>query len=188
MKLARTNGHLSPRGLNPSGFTLTEVMVAMVIGTFILTGILTTYVIAVKGLAGVSNYVEIHADGRYAVDRFAADMRGVNNITSYGASNLVCVVPVAFSSSGAVLSNKTIRYFSNAGAFYRWDSAVGVTNKIAANINQLTFTMYDRLGVPTANLSVAKGIQVDIKLRKMVVNQIQSEDFLSARLWMRNKP
>jgi hypothetical protein len=48
--------------------------------------------------------------------------------------------------------------------------------------------LYDKLGSNTVVLSNAKGVQVDIRLRKYVINQVQSEDYLSARLDMRNTP
>jgi hypothetical protein len=59
---------------------------------------------------------------------------------------------------------------------------------LATNICQLTFSLYDKLGNGTAVPSSAKGVQVDIKLRKYVLSIIQSEDFLSARYDMRNVP
>ena len=59
---------------------------------------------------------------------------------------------------------------------------------LANNIYDLTFTPYDRALQTNNVLSVMKGIQVDIKLRKNVLSQFQSEDYLSARLDMRNKP
>ena len=68
------------------------------------------------------------------------------------------------------------------------DSKTGQTSLLATNVQQLTFSLYDRLGTNTTVLGNAKGVQVNIHLRKYVLSQIQSEDFLSARLEMRNKP
>lgn len=171
-----------------AGFTLVESLIASAIGALILGGITTTYIFSLKSFRAISNYAEIHADGRLAVDYFSRDVRAVNSITSFNASNLVATIPTAFSSSGAVISNKTVTYSMSKGALYRTDSSTGKTSMLATNIYQLTFSLFDKVGNSTTLTGNAKGIQVDIQLRKIVISKIQSEDYLSARLDMRNKP
>jgi prepilin-type N-terminal cleavage/methylation domain-containing protein len=173
----------------PHGFTLVEMMVGLAIATTVLVGILATYILAVKGLVAVSNYAEIHHGGRKSADTIAKDMRGVSSISSFpNPSNIVVVIPTSFNSSGAITGSKTITYSMSNGALYRRDSITGLTSQLATNIYQLTFTLYDRNTNVTTQVSSAKGVQVDIKLRKTVISQIQSEDYLSARWDMRNIP
>lgn len=168
--------------------TLAETLIASAIGAFILTGVMTTYIMSVKGFTAISNYQQIHGDGRLAVTYFARDMRGVSSISSFAnPSNITVVIPTAFNSSGTVISNKTVSYTTSGGTFSRYDSSTGKTDMLAANINGLTFTLYDNAGNSNGvTVSNAKGIQLDIKLRKTVMSQVQSEDFLSARYDMRN--
>jgi len=173
---------------NEIGFTLVEVMVSSAIATFILAGLVTTHILSLKSFRALSNYAEIHADGRNAVDQFSRDMRSVYSISYYDSSNLVVLIPTAFSSTGGVLSNKTISFSLSNGALRRTDSSTGATSMLATNVYKLTFSLYDKVGTATIVRSTAKGVQVDIRLRKSVMNQIQSEDYLSARLDMRNKP
>lgn len=161
-------------------------MIGIVISSIILAGVLTTYIICMRGFRAISNYAEIHSGGRIAIDQFARDMRAVNSVTSYAASNLVVTIPTAFSATGTVLTNKTVTYSVNGGTLYRTDSATGNTKLMVRNIYDLRFVLYDKVGSPTTILNNAKGVQVDLKLRKYVQSQIQSEDFLSARLDMRN--
>jgi prepilin-type N-terminal cleavage/methylation domain-containing protein len=171
------------------GFTLVEMMIGLAIATAILMGILSTYILAVKGLTAVSNYAEIHAGGRRSADTIARDMRSVSSVVSFpNPSNIVVAIPTSFDLSGAVTGSKTVTYFMSNGALYRTDSSTGFTDRLATNIYQLTFTLYDRNTNVTSQLNSAKGIQVDIKLRKTVISQIQSEDYLSARWDMRNIP
>ena len=171
------------------GFTLVEMMIGLAIATTVLIGILSTYILAVKGLTAVSNYAEIHGGGRRSADTIAKDMRSVSSIVSFpNPSNIVVAIPTAFDSSGAITGSKTVKYFISNGALYRNDSSTGFTDRLATNIYQLTFTLYDRNTNVTSVLSSAKGVQVDIKLRKAVISQIQSEDYLSARWDMRNIP
>lgn len=170
-----------------AGFTMTEMLVATAIGTFIIAGITSTYLLSVKSFRAIGHYLEIHTNGRQAVDQFARDMRGVYSISSFNSNRVTATIPTAFNSSGSIISNKTVTYSLSHGALYRTDSTAG-TSMLATNIYQLTFMLYDRLGSNTTVLANAKGIQVDIRLRKYVISQVQSEDYLSARLDMRNKP
>ena len=171
------------------GFTLVEMMVGLAIATVVLIGILTTYILAIKGLTAVSNYAEIHGGGRRSADTIAKDMRSVSSISSFpNQSNIVVVIPTSFNSSGVITSSKTVSYFMSKGALYRTDSSTGFTDRLATNIYQLTFTLYDRNTNVTSLVGSAKGVQVDIKLRKNIISQIQSEDYLSARWDMRNIP
>ncbi len=159
---------------------------AVAIAGIIMAAVMTTYIISIRGFRAIANYAEIHADGRLAIDYFARDMRGVNEITSCSTSNLVVTIPTAFNSSGGIISRKTVAYFIRYGTLYRADSDAGATSALARNIYDLRFEMYDKVGNPTTLTSNAKGVQVDIKLRKNVQSQLQTEDFLSARLDMRN--
>ncbi|HXI83086.1 MAG TPA: hypothetical protein VNL17_03235 [Verrucomicrobiae bacterium] len=168
--------------------TLAETLVASTIGALVLVGVMTTYIMSVKGFTAMSNYRQIHGDGRLAVTYFARDMRGVSSISSFAnSSNITVIIPTAFNSSGAAISNKTVSYTMSGGVLSRYDSSTGFTDKLAANINGLMFTLYDNLGSSNGvTVNTAKGIQLDIKLRKTVMSQVQSEDYLSARYDMRN--
>jgi prepilin-type N-terminal cleavage/methylation domain-containing protein len=174
----------------PAGFTLAEMMMGTAIGVIVMAAVLTTYVLCLKQFRAISNYMEIHRAGRQSVDVFSQDIRGVSRVSSLNKTSLVVVIPTAFNSSGSVISNKTVTYSCNVsnGTLKRTDSSTGLTRVLASNINDLTFSLYDHVGSNTAVLTSAKGIQLDIKLRKTVMSQIQSEDFLSARLDMRNVP
>ena len=172
--------------LGRQAFTLVEMMMATAISAIVMTAVVSTYILSLKGFRAIENYAVIHADGRRAIDFFGRDMRAVSAISSFGASNMTVTIPTAFSTSGSVISNKTVSYSMSKGGLVRADSDLG-TSLLATNIYQLTFSLYDRVGSNTAVLANAKGVQVDIKLRKYVISQIQSEDYLSARLDMRNK-
>src|SRR5579862_4527543 len=118
------------------GFTLVEVLVGTAIATFILVGVLTTYIISMRSLAAITNYDKLHMDGRLAVEYFAKDIRAVTNIVSYpNVSNITVIVPTGFGNTGAVTNSATVTYSTSAGGFYRYDSRTGKTDLIATNIN-----------------------------------------------------
>jgi Tfp pilus assembly protein PilW len=174
---------------NTAGFTLVELSVSGAIGLFMIAGILTTYIVASRGFMAISNYWEIHHDGRTSVDQFAADMRGVYHINSFNTNGPVSVrIPTSFSTYGGVTSYKTVTYSYSNAALYRADSSTGRTAMLATNIYSLKFQLYNRVGTPETVLANAKAISLELFLRKYTAGQAQTEDFLSARLDMRNKP
>ncbi len=171
-----------------AAYTLMETLIAATIGSLILGAVMTTYVFAMKSFRAISNYVEIHSEGRMAIDLFARDVRAVSNIQSFSTNSITLTVPTSFSSSGSVTGSKTIAYELKGSEFWRTDVTAGTERKLASNVKTIKLSLYDKLGNPTTVLNTAKGIQVEIKLQKKVISQIQSEDYLSARLDMRNKP
>ena len=171
-------------------FTLSEVMIASAIGTLMLVGIMTTYVLSVRAYQGINNYAQIHGDGRKAIDRFALDMRSVSSVQSMNnsMSNATLVVTVPTNFVGSVPLNTTVTYTWSGGAFYRTDSSTGRTSLLATNVYSAAFSLYDKNLSSTNVVAQARCAQVDIKLRKYVANMPQTEDYLSARLAMRNTP
>jgi hypothetical protein len=159
-------------------------MIASAIGTLIMGGILSSYIMCVKGLRAVSNYCEIHTDGRYAIERFTNDMLGTSDIISFSETGpLIVKVP-----TNAVVysAKKTVRYDYTNQALVRTDYSTGQVWMLATNIYQLKFKLYDRVGNQTTVLSTGKAIQLEMFLRKYTGSTAQTEDYLSARLTMRN--
>ena len=179
---------MRPGTTTQTGFSLVELNIAMTIGTFIMAAVVSSYLVSVQGFQAVSNYAEIHRNGREAVNYFAKDMRAVYSITSFNGSNITVRIPTVFGSTGLVLSNKTVSYTYTGGGIYRYDSSTGYTDMLATNVYFLQYRLYDHIGSNTTLTSVAKSIGVEIRLRKSVVSLFQTEDFISARLDMRNKP
>jgi SMC interacting uncharacterized protein involved in chromosome segregation len=95
---------------------------------------------------------------------------------------------VAFSGTGLSTSNKTVTYTYTGGALRRTDSSTGATSTLATNVYQLSLALYDKVGNSTTVLSNAKGVRIELFLRKTLARQQQTEDYLSARLTMRNIP
>jgi prepilin-type N-terminal cleavage/methylation domain-containing protein len=180
---------VTPRWRETAGFTLTEMLVSVAIGGVILAALLTSFIMCQRSLLAISNYWQIHADGRVAIDRFAADMRQVSAVTSFNSnSTLVVVIPTNFTSNGTIQGSKTVTYSYGGGALKRTDSTTGLTTVLATNIYSLGFRLYDKVTSNTTVLSTAKGVQMELFLRLYTAGQAQTEDYLSARLVLRNTP
>ena len=176
-------------GRATAGYTLVETMVTSVIGTFILAGVLTSYVLCARYFYAISNYWEIHSQGRYTIERFACDMRAVSDVASINTnSSLVVTIPITFDNAGNAITTKTVTYSYTNGILNRTDSALNQTDQLAANIYQLQFRLYDRVGNLNTVIANSKSLQVELYLRKFTAGRAQTEDYLSARLDMRNKP
>ena len=74
-------------------------------------------------------------------------------------------------------------------AGWRRDSTrIAAENRSTERDSVAASCLRSHIGTNTTLTSVAKSIAIEIKLRKYTISQIQSEDFIAARLDMRNKP
>lgn len=170
----------------PGGYTLVEVLITLALGSFILTGILTSYVFSVRAFSRLSNYNEIQAAGRQSLDWFARDIRAGIQISSCTATQVVVLLPQTVSSSGVVTATNTVTHKIKSGVWYR--NSGGVSKPLTTNVTSLAFSLYDQAGNVTTQVSQAVSVQVDAFLTKSVQNKNQTTDFLSARYRMRNTP
>jgi hypothetical protein len=81
-----------------------------------------------------------------------------------------------------------VTYSYAGGALRRTDSTDNIPVLLATNIYACTFQLYDKVGALTTVRANAKAAQLDLWLRKYTAGRAQTEDYLSARLDMRNKP
>jgi len=174
--------------LSQAGFTLVEILFAMGISAFILAGVMTSYVFTVKGFRSLSNYNEIEADGRRALDWFARDLRAGMAIASCTSNQLIAVLPTTVGPDGQVTTSNQVSYVYQSGSLNRIHAGTGQTTLLAENVTQLTFSLYDVAGNVTTQTSHAASVQIHAVLQKNVQGKNQTTDFLSARLRMRNAP
>jgi len=170
------------------GFTLVELMMAAAIATFILAAVLSSYICMLRGFTALANYAQIHQQAGIAVEKFAKDMREVNNVASFTSSYLKVSIPTNFTATGTISGTNIITWSYTNQALRRTESITGLTRTLATNVTSLTLSLYDKNGSNTATLSSAKGVQIDIHLRKDVQSRTVSEDFRSARFDLRNVP
>ena len=163
-------------------------MVAIAILLILTTAIMSTYVFSIWSFQSITNYVQLHMDGRTAVNQFLNDMRGVYSVVSFAANGPVVVTIETNFANGAPLTTTATYTFSSSGHSISRSDDTGNTTQLATNVNNAVFTLYDRSGSNTAVLSTAKSIQLDLFLSNQVVKLRQTEDYLSARTVMRNVP
>jgi hypothetical protein len=166
-------------------------MMVLACSSIILAGILTSYIYLIRGFAAVSNYTEIHQQAGYAVAVFSKELRGASGVKApFSASSLTVTVPTSFTVAGKAAGSNNVTYVFTNSALWRIDSSVCSTGLLATNVINAVFALYGTNGVALASNTVvgAKGVQLDLNLRKYVVSQANSEEFRSARVCMRNTP
>src|ERR1039457_6484946 len=141
-----------------NGFTLVEMLFTLAIGTFIITGVMTSYIFTVKGFYGLSNYNEIQADGRRGLDWFAHDLRAGMAVVSCTSNQLIAILPTTVGSNGQVIASNQVTHVYQSGGWYRINGATGQNTLLAKNITQLTFTLYDATGNVTTQVSHAASV------------------------------
>jgi Tfp pilus assembly protein PilW len=169
-------------------FTLTELLIGSTIGIVLVGAILTTFSVVTRNFKASANYGQIHREGRWAVDVFARDFRSAIAITNATTNSITLLVPTGFNAQGDPTGTMNVRFAQSGKHFYRHVLTTGASFTLCSNVSTVSFQMYNRLGQSTSLTSNAKGCQLDIKLRKTVAGTAQTEDFLSARLTLRNKP
>lgn len=177
-----------------AGLTLVEVMIAAGIGSFVMTGVLS--VVLMMGRSGVaaSNYADMEAQSRRAVDEFAQDVRMASDLTWNGGTSVTLTVPDNYTSSG---NKVTYGYDSSASGatarcFYRVAAAGPVTAGrfvLARNVTALTFQRFTRTNTAAADDFSAKRLQLTMNLRTTARTTVdQNTLVISASYVLRNKP
>jgi len=172
---------------NVRGFTFLEMMIAGALSVIILGAVMGTFSATNRAFSAVSNYGLIHKGGRTTVDFLAKDFRKATDITNWATTSVTLEVPTGYTSQGVNSGTMSVRYRQVGTSLIRENLTSGGSRTLATNVSTLTFIMYNRLGNAVSVTNLSKGLQVDVKLSKSVMGVVQTEDFLSARLVMRNK-
>ena len=170
---------------NPSirGMTLVELMVATSLGALIMAGVLTVFLFIGRTSANVASYVDLEAQARGSLERFAQDARQASRITYTSATVINLTVNA---------TTVTYGYDSDTTQFYRIGS--GPRTNLLSGVLAFSFIGYKLDGtlVNLSNLTLAgantKQIQISLKAQR--VNRTAaavSNTVLSARYILRNK-
>jgi prepilin-type N-terminal cleavage/methylation domain-containing protein len=73
-------------------FTLVEVMVAMGIGSFVLTGAITTFLMVGRVVENTGNYCDLDANARRGLETFSREARIASNVTFYSSTKVILTI------------------------------------------------------------------------------------------------
>ncbi len=175
---------LNSRG-RARGFTLVEVLIASTLGSFILLGVLTTFLFLGRSGANLRNYSDMESQARKALETFAEDTRQASAVTWTSATSVTLVV-----------NSANITYAYASGSFTR--TANSATTTLLTGITTFSFLAYSITGTAITDYSTASALttangltkQIQISLsasRSTTTVTTASNIVLSARYVMRNK-
>jgi Tfp pilus assembly protein PilW len=80
------NQRLSAR--RSAGWTLIEMMIAVGISTFVMAGLLSSYMFISRTMDATANYEELDRQSRNAIDLITSDIRQCGGLTSFSTNSL----------------------------------------------------------------------------------------------------
>jgi prepilin-type N-terminal cleavage/methylation domain-containing protein len=166
------------------GFTLVEVMIGASLSSFILAGVLSTFLFLGRSGANLQSYSDMESEARRGLELFAQDTRQASAITWNSATSVTLVVNAA---------SITYSFDSGQRIFYRntFPLIKGVTAgtfsfrafDVAGNEMFVT-TVAER----TAASSSTKQLQISLEASRSNTTVVAATNtVLSARFILRNK-
>lgn len=177
----------SPKG--EAGFTLVEVMIAATLGTMVLAGVLSTFLMLGRSGANVANYSMMETQARRALEEFSQDLRMANAVTWNSSSSITLTIPNNYAlNSGRV----TYSYRSANQTFVRDPkdpaSAAGTEAVLIRNVVSFNYSRFDRINNPSTMDMTTKRIQLSMTARTATVTAAGASNIiLSASYILRNK-
>ncbi|MFZ5494222.1 MAG: PulJ/GspJ family protein [Verrucomicrobiota bacterium] len=169
-------------------FTLAEILIGLGISSFILTGVLSTFLFLGRSGANIQNYNDMEAQARNALELFAEDTRQASAITWISNTELYLTV-----------NSVAIYYYydSDARAFYRKVTSGGTPRSLVTGITSFAYTAYSITGASlplstsselTAAGRTTKQLQISLEAARSSQTVARATNtVLSARFILRNK-
>lgn len=172
--------------LRARGFTLVEVLIGATLGSFVLLGILTTFLFLGRSGANLRNYSDMESQARKALEFFAEDTRQASAVTWASADSVTLLVHGAY-----------ITYTFASGSFSR--TASGTTRTLLSGITTFNFLAYTISGAALTDFTTSaartnangktKQIQISLSAARSTTTVTTASNIvLSARYVLRNKP
>lgn len=177
-------------------FTLVELLVAVVLGGLVLTGVLTTNVQLMKSGLRVTQYAEMSSQTRRAIEQIESDLKSASGITWNTSSDITLTIPTSAGGTRQVTyawTSATQAFFmvpgtSSAVTAGRVYLASGIPTRPDGSAGVL-FARYDLAGVAATTDLATKRIQVSLNLVRTRTTAAKSTDTtVSASFILRNKP
>lgn len=178
------------------GFTLVEVMVAALIGGFVLLGVLTTNLQLMRSGVRMTQYAEMNSQVRRGLEQLGHDLKIATDVTLNSASDLTLTIPVTAGGTTQVTyawTDTTQSLFVVPGA----NSAVtagriflvtGIPT-LPGGGSGVSFARFTRDGAAAATNGATKRIQIIMNVSRQAGTTAKvSDSAVSATFVLRNKP
>ncbi|MBL9214655.1 MAG: prepilin-type N-terminal cleavage/methylation domain-containing protein [Opitutaceae bacterium] len=187
--MTTTTPSRTDRAARRRGFTLVEVMIGAALSSFILAGVLSSFLFLGRSGANVQNYNDMESQARKALEIFAEDVRQASSITWNSSTSITLTVNAA-----SVL----YAYDGTARTFVRRDAASTRVLISGVTPGSFSFKGYTITGTEIAALSSAaelayasnstKQLQISLAASRTNTTVVAATNtVLSARFILRNK-
>ncbi|MDI1320454.1 MAG: prepilin-type N-terminal cleavage/methylation domain-containing protein [bacterium] len=179
------------------GFTLVEMMIGAALSSFILAGVLSTFLFLGRSGANMQNYSDMESQSRKALEIFAEDVRQANAIAWNSAVSVTLTVNTAavvyeYVNAAAATSTRPEGFYRTiAGNDRRLISGITPGScsykaySVADSVNPLPLVTAANL---TAASSTTKQLQLSLECTRTNVTVVAATNsVLSARFILRNK-
>jgi Tfp pilus assembly protein PilW len=181
------------RSRRDAGLTLVELMIAGGIASFVMTGVLSVVLMMGRSGMSASNYADMEAQSRRAVDEFAQDVRMASDLTWNSSTSVTLTVPDNYTANGnkVTYALDAATTGPTARSFYRLPGTTSSGSPrivLARNVSALTFMRYTRTNTEAADDFSAKRLQLTMNLRTTAQTTVdQNTLVVSASYVLRNK-
>jgi Tfp pilus assembly protein PilW len=141
-------------------------MVASTLGTIVLAGVLSTFLMLGRSGANVANYSMMEGEARRALEELSQDLRMAREIVWNSEQSVTLTVPDNYTSTG---NQVTYAYDSTSGDFYRMPGSASATNlktTLVRSAASCTFARFDRQNNATTNPFAIKRLQLTLVIRR----------------------
>lgn len=171
-------------------------MIAASLGSFVLLGVLTTFVMLGRSGVAAQNYSQMESDARRGLEEFAQDVRMASDITLNGSApytSVTLTVPSNYAANGNQVTYAFDSATSGATATSLYqlpgNAASGATKRVLVRkVLSLSYSFFNRLDAATTTVASIKRVQITMQLRNTGNTMVaQTDTIVSANAILRNK-
>jgi Tfp pilus assembly protein PilW len=177
------------------GFSLVELIVASGISSFVMVGVLSSFVLIGQNSYNAANYSIMETEARRALEMFTQEARMADNITWNNAYSVTLSVVEASGSTLVTYAYDSGTTGTTAQCFYRktGDSTSTATPLVLLrNVSEFAFRRYKVINgadYTASNDLETKQLQIALRTVRTGVTTVKATNaVLSARVVLRNKP
>jgi hypothetical protein len=174
-------------------FTLVEVLIGAILGTMVLAGVMSTFLMLGRSGANIANYSMMETQSRRALEELSQDLRMANNVTWNSPQSITLLVPDTYTSLASPVTyvSYTYAYDSATKEFYRKAGVASASTPrtiLVRSVASCVFARFDRLNNATTNPLATKRIQLTLVAeRKSQTVAAATNTILSASYILRNR-
>jgi prepilin-type N-terminal cleavage/methylation domain-containing protein len=176
------------------GFTLVEMVVSTGLSGFIMTGILSSFVLVGQNSYNAANYSVMEAESRRALASFTEEARMADNITWTSGSSVTLSVVNSTSNYLVTYAYDSATSGTTSRTFYRklgGASSTSTPQILVRNVSDFAFRRYKVVNgtdFSAANDLETKQIQITLRTVRTGATTVNATNaVLSARVVLRNK-